>query len=69
MKNMGAILEAGGCSHGDVIKATVLLDEMPNFAAVHGGRCTVRTGIHKADALRRCAHPQASKAHLTGIKK
>ena len=35
MKNMGAILEAGGCSYGDVIKTTVLLDEMSNFAAVN----------------------------------
>ena len=67
MKNMGAILEAGGCSYGDVTKATVLLDEMPNFAAVSGGRCTVRPPSRCA--LRRCAHPQASKAHRTGIKK
>ena len=35
MKNMGAILEAAGCSYGDVVKTTVLLDEMSNFAAVN----------------------------------
>ena len=32
---MGAILEAAGCSYGDVVKTTVLLDEMSNFAAVN----------------------------------
>ena len=45
MKNMGAILEAGGCSYGDVIKTTVLLDEMSNFAAVN----SVYGASHKAD--------------------
>jgi 2-iminobutanoate/2-iminopropanoate deaminase len=31
LKNLGAILEAAGCSYEDVIKCTVLLDDLDNF--------------------------------------
>ena len=32
---MGAILEAGGASFGDVVKTTILLADMADFAAVN----------------------------------
>jgi reactive intermediate/imine deaminase len=35
MKNMGAILEAGGASYQDVVKTTVLLADMAGFAQVN----------------------------------
>lgn len=31
LKNIGAILEAAGCSYQNVVKCTVLLDNMDNF--------------------------------------
>ena len=41
MKNIGAILEAGGYSFADVVKSTCLLSDMANFKAmneVYGSR-------------------------------
>ncbi len=35
LKNIGAILEAAGYSYDDVIKSTVLLDNMDNFKAMN----------------------------------
>jgi reactive intermediate/imine deaminase len=35
MKNMGAILEAAGTSFGNVVKTTILLADMGDFAAVN----------------------------------
>ena len=35
MKNMGAILEAAGSSFGGVVKTTILLADMGDFAAVN----------------------------------
>ncbi|QDZ18948.1 putative reactive intermediate/imine deaminase [Chloropicon primus] len=36
LKNMGEILKAGGCSFDDVVKTTVLLADIKDFAAVNG---------------------------------
>ena len=36
LKNMGEVLKAGGCSYDDVVKTTVLLADMKDFAAVNG---------------------------------
>lgn len=35
LKNIGAILEAAGCSYQNVVKCTVLLDNMDNFKAMN----------------------------------
>ena len=35
LKNMGAILEAAGLSYSNVVKCTVLLDNMDNFKAMN----------------------------------
>ncbi len=35
LKNMGAILEAACCSYKNVVKCTVLLDNMDNFKAMN----------------------------------
>jgi len=36
MKNMGAILKAAGGDYGNVVKTTILLADMSDFAAVNG---------------------------------
>ena len=36
LKNMGEILKAGGCTFDDVIKTTVLLADIKDFATVNG---------------------------------
>jgi reactive intermediate/imine deaminase len=36
MKNMGAILEAAGASYSNVVKTTILLADMGDFATVNG---------------------------------
>ena len=36
LKNTGAILEAAGYGYGDVVKSTVLLSSMDDFAAMNG---------------------------------
>ena len=36
LKNIGAILEEAGYTYADVVKSTVLLDDMDNFAAMNG---------------------------------
>ena len=35
LKNMGAILEAAGCTYKNVVKCTVLLESMDNFKAMN----------------------------------
>lgn len=35
LKNLGAVLEAGGMSHADVVKTTIFLVDMNDFAAVN----------------------------------
>ena len=36
MKNMGAVLQAAGSDYGKVIKTTIFLDNMDDFAVVNG---------------------------------
>ena len=35
LKNLGAVLEAGGLTYSDVVKTTVFLDDMNDFAAIN----------------------------------
>lgn len=35
MKNIGAVLSAGGCGFGDVVKATIYLTDLQDFAKVN----------------------------------
>lgn len=35
MKNMGAVLNAAGCTYGDVVKTTIFLSDMELFQAVN----------------------------------
>ncbi len=35
LENIGAILKAAGCTYDNVVKTTVLLDDMNNFAAMN----------------------------------
>ena len=43
LKNTGAILEAAGYTYGDVVKSTVLLSSMDDFAAMNGVYATFYT--------------------------
>ena len=36
MANLTAVLDAGGCSWGDVVKTTIFLVDMADFATVNG---------------------------------
>ena len=36
MKNLGAVLEAAGCSFADVVRTTIFLKDMGDFATVNG---------------------------------
>lgn len=36
MENLGAVLAAAGCSFADVLKTTIYLTDLGNFAAVNG---------------------------------
>lgn len=36
LKNLGAVLEEGGATYADVIKTTVFLDDMNDFAVING---------------------------------
>ncbi len=35
LRNLGAVLEAAGCSYGDVVKTTVFLADIADFAALN----------------------------------
>jgi len=35
LRNLGAVLEAAGCGHGDIVKTTVFLADMADFAALN----------------------------------
>ena len=52
LRNLGAVLEAAGCSYADVVKTTVFLTDMNDFAAVNavyakffGGDCPARSAV------------------------
>ncbi len=59
MKNIGAILEAAGYSFIDVVKSTVLLDNMDNFKAMN----EVYGGYYQESSPARAAY-QVSKLPL-----
>ena len=35
LRNLGAVLQAAGCSHADIVKTTVFLADMADFAAMN----------------------------------
>ena len=35
LRNLGAVLEAAGCSHADIVKTTVFLADIADFAALN----------------------------------
>ena len=52
LKNLGAVLEAAGCAYADVVKTTVFLTDMNDFAAVNAvyakffeGDCPARSAV------------------------
>ena len=51
MKNLGAILEAGGSSFDNVLKCTILLTDMSHFAKVDSiySKCEFNTPVQYAN--------------------
>ena len=52
LRNLGAVLEAAGCTYADVVKTTVFLTDMNDFAAVNAvyakffeGDCPARSAV------------------------
>ncbi len=48
LKNLGAVLEAAGLTYSDVIKTTVFLDNMNDFAAINAIYAEYFTGVAPA---------------------
>ena len=64
LTNMGYILEAANCSFNNVVKTTVLLADINDFAAVN----EVYTKFFKANYPARAAY-QVYNEHVMGIQK
>ena len=68
MKNIGAILEAAGLSADNVVKTTVLLDDLANFAKVNAIYADFFTGDKPARAcFQVAALPLGVKVEIEAI--
>ena len=62
MKNLGAVLKEAGCDYSDIIKTTIFLTDMEDFAAVNAVYQSYFTGSYPA---RSCV--QVAKLPLGGL--
>ena len=68
MKNIGAILEAAGLNANNVVKTTVLLDDLANFATVNAIYAEFFTGDKPARAcFQVAALPLGVKVEIEAI--
>lgn len=68
LKNIGAILEAAGMTHDNVVKTTVLLDDIANFAAANAVYAEFFTGDKPARAcFQVAALPMGVKIEIEAI--
>ena len=68
LKNIGAILEAAGMTYDNVVKTTVLLDDIVNFAAANAVYAEFFTGDKPARAcFRVAALPMGVKIEIEAI--
>ncbi|OWF43057.1 ribonuclease UK114-like [Mizuhopecten yessoensis] len=68
MTNMGAILEAAGASFDNVVKATVMLEDINDFAAVNTEYAKNFSGNFPARALVQVAAlPRGAKVEIEAI--
>ena len=64
LKNLGAVLEAAGSSYGQVVKTTILLADMDDFADVNKVYGTVSS--ESEDDLQCCLRSNLILAAFTG---
>ena len=68
LKNVGAILEAAGMTYDNVVKTTVLLDDIANFAAANAVYAEFFTGDKPARAcFQVAALPMGVKVEIEAI--
>lgn len=68
LKNIGAILEAAGMTYDNVVKTTVLLDDIVNFAAANAVYAEFFTGDKPARAcFQVAALPMGVKIEIEAI--
>lgn len=68
LKNVGAILEAAGMTYDNVVKTTVLLDDIANFAAANAVYAEFFTGDKPARAcFQVAALPMGVKIEIEAI--
>ena len=68
LKNIGAILEAAGMTYDNVVKTTVLLDDIANFAAANAVYAEFFTGDKPARAcFQVAALPMGVKIEIEAI--
>lgn len=68
LKNIGAILEAAGMTYDNVVKTTVLLDDIKNFAAANAVYAEFFTGDKPARAcFQVAALPMGVKIEIEAI--
>jgi reactive intermediate/imine deaminase len=66
--NMGAILKAAGCTHKNVVKTTVLLNDIKDFAAVNEIYKNFFTSHYPARAAYQAAAlPKGAKVEIEAI--
>ncbi|MBO8482601.1 MAG: RidA family protein [Bacteroidetes bacterium] len=68
LKNIGAILEAAGMTYDNVVKTTVLLDDIKNFAAANAVYAEFFTGDKPARAcFQVAALPMGVKIEIEAV--
>jgi 2-iminobutanoate/2-iminopropanoate deaminase len=68
LANVGAILEAAGCSWKDVVKTTVYLRDLADFAAVNAIYAEVVTEPHPArSTIQAAALPKDARVEIDAI--
>ena len=68
LKNVGAILEAAGMTYDNVVKTTVLLDDIANFAAANAVYAEFFTGDKPARAcFQVAALPMGVKVEIEAV--
>lgn len=70
LRNLGAVLEAGGMSYGDVVKTTVFLVDMNDFAAVNQVYATYfDAGRPARSTVAAAALPRGARVEIDAIAK
>jgi 2-iminobutanoate/2-iminopropanoate deaminase len=70
LDNLGAVLEAAGCSFGEVVKTTIFLVDLANFQAVNGAYAKRFTAAPPArSTVQVAALPKGAQVEIEVIAK